>query len=162
MNPTAAMIQDYLRGQGLDNEVVEFAQSTKTAQEAAEVLGCRVAQIAKAIIFRGAGSGRGILAVTSGKNRVCEQKVAALVGEALGKANATFVREVTGYVIGGVPPMAHAQAMTVLIDEDLLAEEIIWAAAGTPNSMFPLTPDELLRLTGGRVADVKQDQPAGA
>ena len=156
LNPTAAFIQNYLRGQGLDIAVVEFAQSTKTAQEAAEVMGCQVAQIAKSIIFRGEASGRGILVVTSGKNRVCEQKVAALAGEVPGKANAAFVREVTGFAIGGVPPMAHAQEMTVFIDEDLMAEETLWAAAGTPNSMFPLTPAMLLRLTRGQVADVKQ------
>ena len=157
LNPTAAFIQNYLRGQGLDIAVVEFAQSTKTAQEAAEVMGCQVAQIAKSIIFRGEASGRGILVVTSGKNRVCEQKVAALAGEVPGKANAAFVREVTGFAIGGVPPMAHAQEMTVFIDEDLMAEETLWAAAGTPNSMFPLTPALLLRLTRGQVADVKQN-----
>ena len=157
LNPTVAFIQNYLREQGLDIQVVEFKESTKTAQEAADVLGCRVDQIAKSIIFRGAETGRGILAVTSGKNRVCEQKVAALAGEALGKANAAFVREVTGFVIGGVPPMAHAQELKVFIDEDLMAQGTIWAAAGTPNSMFPLTPALLLRLTGGQVADVKTE-----
>ncbi len=151
------MIQDYLRTQGLDIEVVEFSESTKTAQAAAGVMGCRVAQIAKSIIFRGAESGRGILVIASGQNRVCEQKVAALVYEPLAKANAAFVREVTGFVIGGVPPVAHAQPMTVLIDADLMAEDTLWAAAGTPKSMFPLTPAILARLTGGRVADVKED-----
>ena len=161
LNPTAAAFQNYLREQGLDIDVVEFKESTKTAREAAEVMGCHVAQIVKSIIFRGEKSGRGILVITSGKNRVCEKKVAALAGEAPGKANAAFVREVTGYAIGGVPPMAHAQAMTVFIDEDLMAEETVWAAAGTPNSMFPLTPDLLVRLAGGRVADVKAE-PAPA
>ena len=157
LNPTAAAFQSYLREQGLDIEVVEFKESTKTAQEAAEVMGCDVAQIAKSIIFRGETSGRGILVITSGKNRVCEKKVAALAGEIPGKANAAFVRETTGYAIGGVPPVAHAQAMTVFIDEDLMAQGTIWAAAGTPNSMFPLTPALLLRLTGGQVADVKTE-----
>ena len=157
LNPTAALIQNYLREQGLNIDVVEFQQSTKTAQEAADVLGCQVDQIAKSIIFRGAESGRGILAVTSGKNRVCEQKVAALAGEPLGKANAAFVREVTGFVIGGVPPMAHAQELKVFIDEDLMTQDTVWGAAGTPNSMFPMTPAVLLRLTGGQVADVKAD-----
>ncbi len=157
LNPTAAAFQNYLREQGLDIEVVEFKESTKTAQAAAEVMGCNVAQIAKSIIFRGETSGRGILVITSGKNRVCEKKVAALAGEIPGKANAAFVRETTGYAIGGVPPVAHAQAMTVFIDEDLMAQGTIWAAAGTPNSMFPLTPALLLRLTGGQVADVKTE-----
>ena len=161
LNPTVAFIQNYLHEQGLDIQVVEFKESTKTAQEAADVMGCRVEQIAKSIIFRGVESGRGILAVTSGKNRVCEQKVAALAGEALGKANAAFVREVTGFVIGGVPPMAHAQELKVFIDQDLMTEDAVWGAAGTPNSMFPMTPAVLLRLTGGRVADVKAD-PAPA
>ena len=157
LNPTAAAFQNYLREQGLDIEVVEFKESTKTAQAAAEVMGCNVAQIAKSIIFRGETSGRGILVITSGKNRVCEKKVAALAGEIPGKANAAFERETTGYAIGGVPPVAHAQAMTVFIDEDLMAQGTIWAAAGTPNSMFPLTPALLLRLTGGQVADVKTE-----
>ena len=157
LNPTAAAFQNYLREQGLDIEVVEFKESTKTAQAAAEVMGCNVAQISKSIIFRGETSGRGILVITSGKNRVCEKKVAALAGEIPGKANAAFVRETTGYAIGGVPPVAHAQAMTVFIDEDLMAQGTIWAAAGTPNSMFPLTPALLLRLTGGQVADVKTE-----
>ena len=157
MNPTALFIQDYLRGQGLDIAVVEFAESTKTAREAAEVMGCRVEQIAKSIIFRGAQSGRGILAVTGGANRVCEKKVAALAGEPLGKADAAFVREVTGFAIGGVPPMAHAQELKVFIDEDLMCEETLWAAAGTPNSMFPLTPEILTRLAKGQVVNLKQD-----
>lgn len=157
MNPTALFIQDYLRGQGLDIAVVEFAESTKTAREAAEVMGCRVEQIAKSIIFRGTESGRGILAVTGGANRVCEKKVAALAGEPLGKADAAFVREVTGFAIGGVPPMAHAQELKVFIDEDLMREESLWAAAGTPNSMFPLTPEILKRLAKGQVVDLKQD-----
>lgn len=157
MNPTALFIQDYLRGQGLDIAVVEFAESTKTAREAAEVMGCRVEQIAKSIIFRGATSGRGILAITGGANRVCEKKVAALAGEPLAKADAAFVREVTGFAIGGVPPMAHARELLVFIDEDLTREETLWAAAGTPNSMFPLTPEVLKRLAGGQVVDLKQN-----
>lgn len=157
MNPTALFIQDYLRGQGLDIAVVEFAESTKTAREAAEVMGCRVEQIAKSIIFLGVKTGRGILAITGGANRVCEKKVAALAGEPLSKADAAFVREVTGFAIGGVPPMAHAQALVVFIDEDLTREETLWAAAGTPNSMFPLTPKILKRLAAGEVVDLKED-----
>ena len=161
LNPTVAAFQNYLREQGLDIEVVEFKESTKTALEAAEVMGCQVAQIVKSIIFRGETSGRGILVITSGKNRVCEKKVTALAGEIPGKANAAFVREVTGFAIGGVPPMAHAQKLKVFIDEDLMAQDTVWGAAGTPNSMFPMTPAVLLRLTGGQVADVKAD-PAPA
>ena len=157
LNPTAQEFQDYLIAQGLDIQVVEFEKSTKTAQEAAEVMGCRVEQIVKSIIFRGSQSGRGILVITSGKNRVSEAKVKALADEAPGKADAAFVREVTGYAIGGVPPFKHARELAVFIDEDLMAQDTVWAAAGTPFSMFPMSPDVLLRLSGGRVADIKQD-----
>ncbi len=157
LNSTAQEFQDYLIDQGLDIQVVEFKESTKTAQEAADVMGCRVEQIVKSIIFRGAQSNRGILVITSGKNRVSESKVAALAGEAPAKANAAFVREVTGYAIGGVPPFRHAQTLLVFIDEELMRQQTVWAAAGTPNSMFPMTPAILERLSGGQVADIKQD-----
>ncbi len=132
--------------------VVEFEASTKTSADAAAAISCTVAQIAKSLVFR-AGD-RPVLVVASGTNRVDEKKVGALLGEAIGRADADFVREKTGYAIGGVAPVGHAVAPAILLDADLLQYETIWAAAGTPNAVFRLTPADLEKLTGGRFADV--------
>jgi prolyl-tRNA editing enzyme YbaK/EbsC (Cys-tRNA(Pro) deacylase) len=130
-------------------------QSTRTSAEAAAAVGCTVGQIAKSIVFRAVSSQRPVLVLTSGVNRVSESAVAVLVGEPLAKADADFVRARTGFVIGGVPPVGHAESLITFIDEDLLQFAEIWAAAGTPNAVFRLTPEELVRLTDGRVAKVK-------
>jgi len=135
--------------------VLEFDAGTRTAADAAAAVGCKVAEIAKSLVFRGKESGRPVLVVASGVNRVDEKKVAALIGEKIARADADFVREKTGFAIGGVPPVGHASALLTLIDEDLLQFETIWAAAGTPNAVFKLTPAALVELTGGRVADAK-------
>ena len=148
--PSALRVQAVL-GEGF--RVLEFTASTRTAAEAAEAIGCTVAQIAKSILFR-AASGRPVLVVACGTNRVDEKKVAALLGEKIGRADAEFVREATGFAIGGVPPVGHATAPAVLLDRDLEAFETIWAAAGTPNAVFRLTPVDLARLTGAAFADV--------
>jgi prolyl-tRNA editing enzyme YbaK/EbsC (Cys-tRNA(Pro) deacylase) len=134
--------------------VQEFDASTRTAAEAASAIGCTVSQIAKSLIFRTVWSNRCVLVVTSGVNRVDEKLVESMVGEPIGRADAEFVRAATGFTIGGVPPIGHATAPIVLIDESLLAFEEIWAAAGTPNAVFKLTPDNLISLTDGRVAAV--------
>lgn len=139
--------------------VVEFEESTRTSADAAAAIGCSVAQIAKSVIFRGSESGRPVLVVASGVNRVDERKVAALLGEKVKSADADFVREKTGYVIGGVPPVAHATPPVTFLDSDLQRLGKIWAAAGTPNAVFELTWDDLLALTGGTPADVAK-QPA--
>jgi prolyl-tRNA editing enzyme YbaK/EbsC (Cys-tRNA(Pro) deacylase) len=149
----ARRIQDALDARGLGHQVVEFAQTTRTSAEAAAAVGCTVAQIAKSIVFKGAG-GAPVLVIASGPNRVDERKVAALLGEAIGKADPDFVRATTGFVIGGVPPLGHAAPIRTLIDQDLLQHQTIWAAAGTPNAVFRLTPDELVAMTGGTPADV--------
>ena len=122
----------------------------------AAAIGCTVAQIAKSVVFRLPASDRAVVVIASGVNRVDEGKVAALLGEAIGKADANFVRAATGFVIGGVPPVGHAQPVRILVDEDLLGFAEIWAAAGTPNAVFPLTPAELLRITGGTAAAIKR------
>lgn len=134
--------------------MIEFTESTRTAQEAAARVGVNVGQIVKSLIFRGAHSHKPILVLTSGANRVNEQKLASYVGEAVVRAEAEFVRAVSGFAIGGVPPIGHAQPMETYIDRDLLQYEKIWAAAGTPNAMFELTPADLQALTGGKVVDV--------
>ncbi len=133
--------------------VLEFDASTRTAEDAAAAIGCTVAQIAKSLVFR-TGSGRAVLVVASGVNRVDEKKVAALIGEPIGRADADFVREATGFAIGGVPPVGHRTAPVALIDEALMAFGEIWAAAGTPNAVFRLTPADLVALTGGTVGAI--------
>ncbi|HKO08588.1 MAG TPA: YbaK/EbsC family protein [Alphaproteobacteria bacterium] len=154
LSPSAAKVQQALRALGLANQVIERAQSTRSAAEAAAAVGCAVGQIAKSIVFRAKGSGRAILVVASGPNRVNEQAIEALIGEKLGKADAEYVRDRTGYVIGGVPPLGHASRLETFIDQDLTRFPEIWAAAGTPNAVFKLTPAELLRMTGGRVVSI--------
>ncbi len=149
-SPSALRVQAVL-GEGF--RVLEFPASTRTAAEAAEAIGCTVGQIAKSILFRAEG-GRPVLVVACGTNRVDERKVAALLGEKIGRADAEFVRAATGYAIGGVPPVGHATPPAVLLDRDLTQFETIWAAAGTPNAVFRLTPAELARLTGAGFSDV--------
>lgn len=156
LSPSARKVQDLLDSVGLGLTVVEHEGSTRTSEDAAAAIGCAVAEIAKSLIFRARTSGAPVLVVASGTNRVDEKKVAALIGEKVERAAPDFVRDKSGYAIGGVPPIGHAEPPLVLIDGDLLAFPAIWAAAGTPNAVFRLTPDQLVSLTGGRVADVKK------
>jgi prolyl-tRNA editing enzyme YbaK/EbsC (Cys-tRNA(Pro) deacylase) len=153
LSTAAQRIQDVLAARGLPHRVVEFTQTTRSAADAAAAIGCTVAQIAKSIVFK-AASGAPVLVIASGPNRVDEAKVAAAIGEPIGKADADFVREATGFAIGGVPPLGHAAPISTLIDRDLLALPTIWAAAGTPNAVFQLTPAELVGMTGGAPADI--------
>ena len=155
LSRSAQKVQAALAARGFSLQVVELPHSTRTSAEAAAAVGCTVGQIAKSIVFRAARSQRPVLVLTSGVNRVSESAVAALVGEPLAKADADFVRARTGFVIGGVPPVGHAEPLITFIDEDLLQFTEIWAAAGTPNAVFRLTPEELVRLTEGKVARVK-------
>ena len=148
-------VRAVLRDFGRDDAVTRFPESTRTAQEAAAAIGCSVAEICKTLIFKGARTGEPIIVVASGANRVDEAKITALAGEALVKADAAFVRERTGFAIGGVAPIGHAAGRRIFIDEDLLGYERLWAAAGSPFAVFPLTPDELVRYTAGTVAPVK-------
>ena len=145
-----------LAGGGWTHDIVILPDSTRTASEAAVAVGCDVAQIVKSLVFRATETSRPVLVIACGANRVDEAVVGALIGEPIGKANANFVRENTGYAIGGVPPIGHAVTPVTLIDEDLLTFDTIWAAAGTPNAVFRLTPDDLRDMTGGQVAAVKQ------
>jgi len=133
--------------------------SARTCAEAADALGVQVGQIAKSVIFRRRSDGVAVLVVASGDRRVDEGKVAALVGQGpgdLGRADAAFVKQQTGFSIGGVSPLAHAQPPVVLVDRELFRFGEIWAAAGHPNGVFCLSPDELLALTGAPAADVVQ------
>jgi prolyl-tRNA editing enzyme YbaK/EbsC (Cys-tRNA(Pro) deacylase) len=154
LSASSRRVQDAIRALGLANQVIELEIPVRTAADAARAVGCEVGQIVKSLVFRAEPSGRGVLVLTSGANRVDEARVAALVGERIVKADPEFVRERTGYGIGGVPPIGHATALLALVDEDLVGRPELWAAAGHPRSLFRLTPDELLRMTGGRVVTV--------
>jgi|SRR5437867_12445287 len=156
LHPTALRTSQLLRDAGVDTDVMEFEQPTRTSVEAAAAIGCSVAEIAKSIVFRGKHSGRAVIVVASGDNRVSEAKVAAKLGEPLTRADADFVRTTTGYAIGGVAPIGHSQAVKLLLDEDLRRFDTIWAAAGTPFSVFPLSPEQLSGITGANWADVSQ------
>jgi prolyl-tRNA editing enzyme YbaK/EbsC (Cys-tRNA(Pro) deacylase) len=155
LSASARKVQETLQSRGFASEVVELPDSTRTAKEAAQAIGCRVEQIVKSLIFRTLESDRAILVVASGINRVDEQRLGKLVGETIGKADANFVREHTGFAVGGVPPIGHAEPITTFIDKDLLRYEQIWAAAGTPFAVFCLTPTELEEMTRGTVTSIK-------
>ncbi len=155
LSPTAQKVQDLLAERGFQCTVVEHAESTRTAQEAADRAGCLLGQITKSLIFKGTHSGKPILVLTSGANRVNEKLISSYAGEPIGRADADFVRNVTGFAIGGVPPIGHAQPMETYLDEDLLQYPTVWAAAGTPNAIFEVTPADLREMTAARIARVK-------
>ncbi|MCP5231694.1 MAG: YbaK/EbsC family protein [Rhodocyclaceae bacterium] len=148
-------VEQALAALGIETSIVEFAASTRTAVEAAREIGCDVAQIAKSIVLRGLEDDSCILVIASGASRVDEKKVAALIGQAVGKADAAFVRARTGFAIGGVAPVGHAGPVTVLVDESLWSLDPIWAAAGAPNAVFCLSADDLHRIPDIRVEDVR-------
>lgn len=148
-------VQDVLRSLGFSGEVVVFSDSTRTAAEAAQAVGCQVGQIVKSLVFKGKQTHRPVLVEASGVNRVNERHVSEVIGEPIEKADADFVRQHTGFAVGGVPPIGHAEHIETFIDEDLLQYEEIWAAAGNPHAVFRLTPGELQEMTGGKVIGIK-------
>lgn len=152
---SAQKVQNALQARGFSCSVVELPDSTRTAKEAAQAIGCGVEQIVKSLIFRGKQSNKPILVVASGTNRVNEKRLGELAGEPIGKADADFVRQHTGFAVGGVPPIGHNEPIVTFIDEDLLQYEEIWAAAGTPFAVFRLTPADLKTMTGGQVTLIK-------
>ena len=155
LKESAQRVQNKLLALGYTNQVVELPDSTRTAQEAADAIGCEVAQIAKSIVFRLRSSGAPLLVVASGVNRVNEKRISSQLNDTLEKADADFVRERTGFVIGGVPPLGHIDTIETIIDEDLFQFKTIWAAAGHPKAVFELTPDELVEMTHGKVMCIK-------
>ncbi len=155
LSPSAQKIQDLLNSLGYDYTVIEHAESTRTAQEAAERAGCALGQIVKSLVFRGKTSGKPILVLTSGANRVDEKLISEYAGEVIGRADADFVRAVTGFAIGGIPPIGHVEKMETYLDEDFLQFPVLWAAAGTPNAIFELKTEDLQKMTNGKVAKVK-------
>ena len=154
LSANAQKIQDALAALGMTLQVVELPSSTRTAVEAAQAVGCQVGQIVKSLVFRAAQSDRPVLVVASGANRVNEALLGQALGEPIAKADADYVRLRTGFAIGGVPPLAHAEPLNIFIDQDLLQYAEIWAAAGTPHAVFCLTPAQLVAMTGGRVVKI--------
>jgi prolyl-tRNA editing enzyme YbaK/EbsC (Cys-tRNA(Pro) deacylase) len=154
LSKNAKRVQTALAGFGLDLVVVEFPESTRTAQDAANAIGCQVEQIVKSLVFQCRPSGKAILIAASGGNRVNEKRIKEILGEKIVRADAEFVRQVTGFPIGGVPPVAHTQPIETIIDEDLMQYQEIWAAAGTPNAVFPLKPQQLVLITEGKVEKI--------
>lgn len=155
LSKNAQAVQDLLISQGYKNQVIEFSDSARTAKEAAEVLGCKVEQIAKSIVFKLRESEEPLLVIASGANRINEKHVGKMIGEKLKKANAEFVKEKTGYAIGGVSPVVQKSDIVIIIDEDLLQYDEIWGAAGHPKAVFKMTPEELTALTEGKVMNIK-------
>ena len=148
-------VRKALQEQGYEPEVVELERTARSAAEAADALGVRVEQIVKSLVFRGTRTGRPVLVLAGGANRVDERRISDLFSEPVGMADAAYVREKTGFSIGGVPPVGHAERPTTFVDEDLLREEEVWAAAGHTHAVFGLHPAELVRISGGRVAGIK-------
>lgn len=155
LSQSAQKVQAALESLGLPCQVIELPGSTRTALEAAQAVNCQVGQIVKSLIFMGAETGRPVLVLASGVNRVNEARMTDLIGEAIKKGDADFVRTHTGFAIGGVPPVGLASQILTFIDEDLLAFPIVWAAAGTPHAVFSLNPADLKRMTSGDITSIK-------
>ena len=158
MHTTAQKVAEAARSLGLEIKIKEFEATTRTAEDAARAIGCTVAQIVKSLLF--VVDAQPVMALVSGPNRLDEKKLAALRGVGKNKvkrANAEIVRDATGFAIGGVPPFGHITRLPTYIDQDFWQFEVIWAAAGTPNAVFAITPDELVRATAGAIADLKAD-----
>lgn len=157
MSSATERVQQALDALGISTRVSEFPKGTRTAADAALAIGTTLGQIVKSLVF--VADGRPVLVLASGKNRVDQVKLASAAGAgSIERANADIVRATTGFAIGGVPPVGHATAMATFIDEDLLGYDIVFAAAGTPTAIFPITPEDLVRATGGTAADLAQPQ----
>jgi prolyl-tRNA editing enzyme YbaK/EbsC (Cys-tRNA(Pro) deacylase) len=151
---SAQRVQDALAAAGLAAQVIELAVAARTSQQAADALGVEVGQIAKSLIFRAMQSDRAVLVIAAGDRRVDEARIAAHLGEPIGRAAPAFVREHSGFAIGGVAPLAHARPMVTFVDTSLRRFAEVWAAGGTPHCVFPLAPDALVRVSGGSEIDV--------
>jgi prolyl-tRNA editing enzyme YbaK/EbsC (Cys-tRNA(Pro) deacylase) len=156
LSPSAQKVQEALLSKGFEFKVIEFTESTRTAHEAAERAGCKLGQIVKSMIFKGLTTSKPILVLTSGSNRVDERLISDYTGEPIDRADAVFVRATTGFAIGGVPPIGHIKKMETYLDVDIMQYTTIWAAGGTPNAVFELTPEALQMMTGAKVVEVKE------
>ena len=155
MHPSAQKVQNVLTDLGYNGQVMELEASTRTAVEAAQAAGCEVGQIVKSLVFMLEPEGQPVLVLVSGANRVHEKHLGRLLGGTLARADADYVHDVSGFAIGGVPPVGHKTPLKTYLDEDLLHYDMIWAAAGTPNAVFPVEPQALLKMSGAQVVSVK-------
>jgi len=155
LSKSAESVQRVLSQKGVHFKVIELSQSARTAIDAATALGCEVAAIVKSLVFRTATTHMPILVLASGSNRVNEKAIEKHLGEPIVKADADYVREITGFAIGGIPPVGHKQAIKTLIDADLLTLDELWAAAGTPHAVFNLNAKEIVNLTEGTIISIK-------
>ena len=153
MSKSLKRVAKALADAGIEAEIIETGDQTRTAAQAAEQAGCDVDQIAKSIIFKGEDSDAAVLFLTAGGNQVDAGKASAIAGEPLGKADAALIRAQTGFAIGGVSPVGHLNPIRAFIDPRLMEFEVIWAAAGTPRHIFSLAPSELVSLTAGQLAE---------
>jgi prolyl-tRNA editing enzyme YbaK/EbsC (Cys-tRNA(Pro) deacylase) len=153
-NPSVERVRAALSRAGLRAEIVELPGAARTAQAAADFLGCQVAQIANSLVFRAQSSDRAVLVMSSGAKRVDVERLGAALQEPVGKADAEFVRSRTGFAIGGVPPVGHTGVASIFVEKSLAAHRELWAAAGHPHTVFRLSYDELVRITGGAQADL--------
>ena len=153
MSKSLKRVKAALEAANLGVEIMQTGSDTRTAQQAADVAGCHVDQIAKSIIFKGEQTGTAILFLTAGGNRVNAAKASKVAGEPLGKADAALIRAQTGFAIGGVSPLGHLNPIKAYLDPRLTAFDTIWAAAGTPHHIFPVAPDQLIKVTGAQSAD---------
>jgi prolyl-tRNA editing enzyme YbaK/EbsC (Cys-tRNA(Pro) deacylase) len=143
---------------GIEPRITEYTESARTAEDAARAIGTGVERIVKSLVF--VAGDAPVLALVSGSNRVSVERLTEILEAPVRRADAARVRASTGYAIGGVPPVGHATDLTVLLDADLLQYDLIWAAAGTPHAVFPITPHDLLRITGARTVHLKEEDPA--
>lgn len=157
MKPAVERVVQALRGHGIAPAITEFDESTRTAEEAARAVGTEVARIVKSLVFL--ADDRPILALVSGSNRVSPARLGVALDATIARADAATVRDATGFAIGGVPPIGHSTPLPVVCDADLLRHDVVYAAAGTPNAVFPIAPDVLVRITGARVLVLKADSP---
>ena len=160
LSQSAQIVQKVLLEKGFKFKVIELPASTRTADDAAKAIGCSAGQIIKSLVFLTKKSRKPVLVLASGPNRVNERAIAHHVGEEIIKADADYVREITGFAIGGIPPVGHKQNMPTYIDEDLLQFQEVWAAAGTPHAVFSLTSENIVSLTGGKIISIKSESAA--
>ncbi len=155
MKPAAERVAAALQAVGIESRITEFSESTRTAEEAAAAVGATVGQIVKSLVFL--AGGEPILALVSGAHRADSTKLAQISGATIKRADADIVREATGFAIGGVPPLGHARPLPTYFDQALLQYSVVWAAAGTPNAVFPIEPAELVRVTGATIVPLSAE-----
>jgi prolyl-tRNA editing enzyme YbaK/EbsC (Cys-tRNA(Pro) deacylase) len=158
VKPSVQRVADALRAAGLGADIQELSASTRTAEEAAAAIGTTVPRIVKSLVFL--ADDAPLLALVSGSNRLDADRLGAALGRTIARADAATVRSATGFAIGGVPPLGHANPLQVVIDRDLLQYDVVWAAAGTPHAVFPIEPNALVNATGGQVVDLKVETGA--